>query len=156
MEARDQIYVFHTIHDERPSASIKSSTYRMIEGESALTGEYVKTYVDSNMENSDAWNAIIEELDQGLVACVNFTQPNKKRTPPFLKGSKSDIINADYSPCLECSMSVAEYRSLRGSKSGQPKTDKKETPKEQRRQDAEIKSTKKVNIFENLFEVEKK
>lgn len=152
MEAKDQIYVFHTIHDERPSASIKSQTYRMIEGESALTGEYVKTYVDSDMENADAWATVIDELDQGLVACVSFTNTNKKRQPPFLKGAKQDIINADYSPVLECEMSVAEYRSLRGSKSAQPKTDKTETPKQVRRQDTDAKINKKVKIFNSLFE----
>ncbi len=154
MEHNDY-YVFHTIHDERPSNSIKSQTYRMIEGESANTGEYVKTYVDSNMENSDSWNTVIDELDQGLVACVTFTAPDKKRRPAFFKGANKDIINADYSPCLECSMSVAEYRSLRGSKSAQPKTNKTETPKQQRKQNTEIKITKKVNIFNSLFEVGK-
>jgi hypothetical protein len=145
------IYVFHTIHHERASQSVKADTYRQIDGERLPIPAFVKTYVANNMANLEHWQPIMDVLDQGDVACVSFQPPpDKKRAPPFLKGEDRNIINADYIPVLEYVMPGVDYRTKRPQPSQAP-SKIVESPKEVNKRVREEKIEKKSRIFDSLF-----
>lgn len=145
------IYVFHTIHNERLSQSAKADTYRQIDGERLPDPMFVKTYVANNMDNLEHWRPIMAALDQGDVPCVSFQPPPaKKRAPPFLKGENKNIINADYIPVLEYVMPGSEYRTRRPQPSQSPGK-VVESPQEVNKRVREEKIDKKSQIFNKLF-----